>query len=57
MTVVNAVEVICKKMSKSQISSIMTVQNSTAKDTEDEVIALEGNNNKPLSILQQTDKV
>lgn len=35
----------------------MTVQNSTAKDTEDEAIAFEGNNNKPLSILQQTDTV
>lgn len=35
----------------------MTAQKSPARDTEDEVIALEGNNNKPLSILQQTDKV
>lgn len=35
----------------------MTAQKNSAKDTEDEVIALEGSNNKPLSILQQTESV
>lgn len=44
-------------MSIIQISSIMTAQKSTVKDTKEEVTAAEGNNNKALSALQQTDEV